>query len=92
MLLPHNEAVRIARHLPQRPEVAAVLRTVDRRGQLLVGRQLVRLVGEAVGVVEAHEFLPQLAQLALLLGSQLAARGQRLGRLLIFLLTARFGK
>lgn len=66
--------MRIARNPPQRPEVAAVLCVVDRGGQLLVGRQLVRLVGEAVGVVEAHQFLPQLAQFALLLRGQLAAR------------------
>ena len=33
--LPQNEAVRIVRNLPQRLEVAAVLRVVDRGGQLL---------------------------------------------------------
>jgi len=46
----NDRAVRIARNLPQRLDVAAILRTVDRGGQLFVGRQLVRLVGEAVGV------------------------------------------
>jgi len=46
--LPQNETVRIACNLSQRIEVAGVLGSIDRSGQLAVGFELVRLMCETL--------------------------------------------
>ena len=48
--LAQDEAVRVFRDLPQRLDVARVLRPVNSGGQLVIRLQLVGLVGKAVGV------------------------------------------
>src|SRR5208283_4784746 len=86
-----DEAVRVFRNFAQRLNVAAVLRPIDGRRQLVIRFQLFRLMREAVGVIQLDQFLPQPVQLGFLLRRQLLLPGHRRRRFLIILLGLRPG-
>ena len=44
-------------------------------GQFMIGFELVRLVGEAVGMIQLHQLFPKPGQLGFLLGGQLLLLG-----------------
>ncbi len=54
-----NESVRVVGDLAQCGEVARVPRMIDRAGQLFIRFELLRVIGETVGMIELHELAPE---------------------------------
>ena len=64
---------------------------IDGGGQLMIRLQLVRLVGETVGMIQLHQLLPKPRQLGFLLGGQLLLLVRRRRQFLVILVRLRFG-
>src|ERR1019366_10303211 len=89
--LPQDEAVRVFRNFAQQFDVAFVFRLIDGGGQLVIRLQLVRLVGETIGMIQLHQLLPKLRQLRFLLGGQLLFLVRRRRQFFVVLVRLRLG-
>jgi hypothetical protein len=83
--------VRVFRDGAQRLDVAVVLRLIDGGGQLVIRLQLVRLVGEAVRMIQLDQLLPELRQLRFLLGGQWRLLVRRRRQFFVILVQSRLG-